>query len=411
MILLKGYPRVSETFIAQELFGLEQAGLDFDIVSLRHPYDSFTHAIHDQIQAPVLYLPENLLDEPLRVARALTKTMMRRGFWRALRHFARDLARDFSVDRVRRFGQALVLAAETAHTAGRFHAHFAHTPASVARYTSILLSLPFTISAHAKDIWTTPDWDLRKKLKEATWTVTCTKTGADRLSELAPSAAVHLSYHGLDLDRFPPAPPRQGTRDGKDPDDPVRLVSVGRAVPKKGYDTLLDALAKLPERLSWQFEHMGRGPELEALKARTEELGLANRVTWLGPQDQSEVLAAYRRADIFVLASRQTADGDRDGLPNVLVEAASQALACVATDISAIPELLEDRETGLLVPSEDPEGLAEVLCTAISDPDLRARLGDAAATKVRAEFDFQPGIAQLMALFEGCQTQAATGAS
>ncbi len=411
MILLKGYPRVSETFIAQELYGLEQAGLEFDIVSLRHPYDSFSHPIHEQIQAPVLYLPENLIDEPLRVASAVAKTAVRHHFWRALRRFAKDLARDFTVDRVRRFGQALVLAAETSQTASRYHAHFAHTPASVARYAAILLDLPFTISAHAKDIWTTRDWDLREKLNEASWTVTCTKTGAERLSEIAPDAAVHLSYHGLDLDRFPPAPERNAPRDGSNPNDPVRLVSVGRAVPKKGYDVLLDALAKLPEHVSWCFEHIGRGPDLDALKAQTARLGLSDRVCWLGSKDQSEVLAAYRRADIFVLASRQTADGDRDGLPNVLVEAASQSLACVATNISAIPELIEDHTTGLLVPPEDPVALAEALSTAISDPDLRARLGDAAAAKVRAEFDFKPGITQLMALFEGRKPHAATGTS
>ncbi len=178
MIVLKGYPRVSETFIAQELYGLEQAGLAFDIVSLRRPYDSFTHAIHDQIQAPVRYLPETLIDEPLRVAQAVAKTVTRRRFWRVLNHFARDLARDRSLDRVRRFGQALVLAAETADSAARFHAHFAHTPTSVALYAAILLDLPFSISAHAKDIWTTPDWDLREKLDAARWTVTCTRAGA-----------------------------------------------------------------------------------------------------------------------------------------------------------------------------------------------------------------------------------------
>ena len=400
MIVLKGYPRVSETFIAQELYGLEQAGLQFDIVSLRHPYDSFRHAIHDQIAAPVMYLPETLIEEPARVAAAFAKTTTHRGFWRALVQFAKDFVRDPTVDRLRRFGQALVLAAEASDRAGWLHAHFAHTPTSVARYASIMLDVPFSISAHAKDIWTTRDWDLREKLSEAHWTVTCTKSGAQHLSELAPNAAVHLSYHGLDLDRFPPAPQRHASRDGSDSKDPVRLVSVGRAVPKKGYDTLLKALARLPQTLSWRFEHIGRGPELETIKAQAAELGLGDRVLWRGPQNQTEVLAAYRRSDIFVLASRQTADGDRDGLPNVLVEAASQGLACIATDISAIPELIEDRKSGLLIRPEDPDRLATALSKAIRDPDLRARLGDAAAAKVRQNFDFLPGIRRLKALFE-----------
>lgn len=399
LIVLKGYPRLSETFIAQELLGFQTAGLDFEIVSLRQPYDVARHPVHDQITAPVRYLPEYLYQEPLRVARGLFKRMFRPGFGRSFALFIADLWRDPTPNRVRRFGQALVLAAETPPGPAWLHAHFAHTPTSVARYAAALMRMPYTISAHAKDIWTSPDWELSEKLDDARWTVTCTRTGHEHLSNLAPGSAVHLCYHGLDLARFPPPDEDRPPRDGSAPEAPVTILSVGRAVPKKGYSTLLAALARLPSGLSWRFVHIGGGDGLDGLKSEAAGLGIADRVAWRGPQAQTAVLAAYREADIFALASQQMADGDRDGLPNVIVEAASQRLACVATRFSAIPEFVEDGTTGLLVPPEDPGALAAALETAIRDPALRSRLGRAAEDKARREFDFLPGIERLIALF------------
>ncbi len=399
VVVLKGYPRLSETFIAQELLGLERAGFDLVLVALRRPTDAKRHPVHDEIKAPVHYLPEYLHDEPLRVARSLFACLPRQGFWRALGSLARDLPRDFTRNRVRRFGQALVLAAEWPEDAGWLHAHFAHTPASVTRYASQLRGLPWSCSAHAKDIWTSADWDLAGKLSSARWTVTCTKTGFDRLTELANgSSPVHLSYHGLDLDRFGSFGEVRNQHDGSG--EPVVILSVGRAVAKKGYDTLLQALARLPGSLAWRFEHVGGGEEMEPLKALAQKLGLNDRVSWKGALAQKEVLEHYRSADIFALACRITADGDRDGLPNVLVEAASQRLACVSTNISGVPELLSPDETGLLVPSENPIALALALERLIRDPVLRTRLGAAAERRVRSHFDHTASIGQLKQLFQ-----------
>ncbi|WP_192250733.1 glycosyltransferase [Mesorhizobium silamurunense] len=401
VVVLKGYPRLSETFIAQELLGLERAGFELILVALRRPTDAKRHPVHDEIKAPVHYLPEYLHEEPLRVVRSLFAHLLRPGFWRALGSLATDIPRDFTRNRVRRFGQALVLAAEWPEGAGWLHAHFAHTPASVTRYASQLRSLPWSCSAHAKDIWTSADWDLAGKLASARWTVTCTKTGFDRLKELSNgNSSVHLSYHGLDLDRFGSFGEARKQHDGSAPDEPVIVLSVGRAVQKKGYDTLLEALALLPGDLAWRFEHIGSGEELERLKALAQKLGLNGRVSWKGALAQEEVLQHYRRADIFALACRITANGDRDGLPNVLVEAASQRLACVSTDISGVPELLSPDETGLLVPTENPIALAQALERLIRDPVLRARLGDAAERRVRGNFDHMASIGQLKELFE-----------
>ena len=227
-VVLKGYPRLSETFIAQEIRNLEKAGLNLSIVSLRHPYDAERHPVHGEIEAPVLYLPEYLHEEPRRVAHALRRARGLPGYRTARRLFLADLRRDRTRNRVRRFGQACVLAAEV--EADWLYGHFAHTPGSVTRYAAAMLGLSYSISAHAKDIWTTPDWELREKLPGADhgarWWVTCTASGARHLRTLAERPDdVHLVYHGLDLDRFPPPPPRDAP-DGSG--EPVHVLSVGR---------------------------------------------------------------------------------------------------------------------------------------------------------------------------------------
>jgi glycosyltransferase involved in cell wall biosynthesis len=400
-IVLKGYPRLSETFIAQEILGLERAGLDLALVALRRPTDTKRHPVHDEIKAPVLYLPEYLHEEPTRVFKAMVKAIPRPGFWKAFAATARDFLKDPTRNRIRRFGQAVVLAAELPERVGWLHAHFIHTPASATAYASMITGIPWTCSAHAKDIWTSPDWELAGKLTTNRWTVTCTQTGHEHLKRLGgPDAHVHLSYHGLDLARFGRFEGARSTRDGSDRADPVRIVSVGRAVPKKGYDILLKALARLPGELNWHFEHIGDGDVIKDLKAEAKALGIEERLTWRGAMNQTDVLATYRDADIFALACRITPDGDRDGLPNVIVEACSQGLVCVSTTISGVPELLTDGVNGRLVPSEDPVALSAVLEDLIRHPDQRHRLGAAAETRVRSDFDFHTSIRQLVSLFE-----------
>jgi len=408
-VVLKGYPRLSETFIAQEILALEQRGFALRLISLRHPTDQKRHPVHDEIRAPVSYLPEYLYQEPLRVLRGWRRARRLPGYGRARRAFLADLRRDLTPNRVRRFGQACVLAAELPGAITRLYAHFLHTPASVARYTALMTGLPWSASAHAKDIWTIPDWEKREKLVEADWLVTCTASGADHLRALTPAPEqVRLLYHGLDLERFAAAPRVDGARDGTASNDPVRLLSVGRAVEKKGYDILLRALAALPAGLNWRLTHIGGGPLRPALEAQARDLGLAARIDWRGAQAQAEVLRHYREADLFVLASRIAGDGDRDGLPNVLMEAQSQGLACLSTRIAAIPELITDGVNGTLVPAEDPEALAAALARLIADPAGRRRLGSAGQQRIQADFDMKGGIDTLASLLHTGAADPAT---
>lgn len=397
--VLKGYPRLSETFIAQEIAALERRGLDVLIVSLRHPTDARRHPVHEEIRARVLYLPEYLLVEPLRVLRAWWR-MRRDPRYRGVRAlWMRDLARDPTPSRVRRFGQALVLAAELPGGFARLHAHFLHTPASVTRYAARLLDLPWSGSAHAKDIWTTPEWEKREKLADCDWLVTCTSANHAHLAALAPAGRVDLVYHGLDLARFDAPVAARGENRGEDPSRPLALLSVGRLVEKKGTDILLQALALLPRDLHWRLVHVGGGPLKDRLAALARSLGLADRIEWRGAQAQQDVLAAYRAADLFVLASKVAQDGDRDGLPNVLAEAQSQGLACVATTVSGIPELVVSGQTGLLVAPEAPAELARALETLIRDPARRIALGEAGRRRVEEVFRLEPNIERLARRF------------
>jgi glycosyltransferase involved in cell wall biosynthesis len=404
-VVLKGWPRLSETFIAQELAALEEAGLTFDIWSLRHPTDTKTHPLHDRVTARVRYLPEYLWQEPDRVWQARDMARRLPGYGAAYAMWRADLRRDPSTNRIRRFGQACVMATELPPETRGLYAHFLHTPASVTRYAAVMRGLGWSFSAHAKDIWTSPDWELREKLNPAThgavFGVTCTDIGARHLRGLAAKPErVHLVYHGLDLSRFPPPPAKPARR----ATDPFHMLSVGRLVEKKGFDRLIDALALLPPDLDWRWVHIGGGTLGARLQARARNAGLASRITWRGACDQPEVIAAMRAADLFVLPSRVATDGDRDGLPNVLMEAASQKLPILSTPVSAIPEFIESGTHGVLS-GDTPHALAAAITGLAQAPDDCKRMADAAFARLRTSFSMAPGIAdlhrRLLALLEG----------
>jgi len=397
--VLKGYPRLSEAFIAQEIAALERRGLEILIVSLRRPTDDRLHPVHREIRAAVHYLPEYLWRQPLRVLRAWWAVRKLPAYAEARAQWLRDLRRDPTPNRVRRFGQALVLAAELPGDVQRLHAHFLHTPASVARYAATLRALPWSGSAHAKDIWTTPEWEKREKLAACDWLVTCTRTNRDHLASLAPEGRVELVYHGIDLTRFAPHRTVRGANDGSDARHPVTILSVARLVEKKGTDVLLDALSRVPAHLHWRLVHVGGGPLKRKMQRRARALGIAERITWRGALAHEELLLEYRKADLFALACRIARDGDRDGLPNVLAEAQSQGVACVGTRVCGIPELIRDGVTGVLVEEQDPSTFGAALAALIADPARRRTLGDAGRARVCAVFALEANFERLAVKF------------
>ena len=385
--IVKGYPRLSETFIAQEILGLEQRGIAQLIVSLRQPTDGQIHEVHRRIKGDVLYLPEYLQDDPQRVRQARIWAESQPRYELAWAAYQADLARDRSVNRRRRWGQASVLARELPADIDWLHTHYLHTPASVTRYAALLLGLGWSFSAHAKDIWTTPAWELGEKLEDAAWGVTCTGANLAYLKSLSKdSGKVRLVYHGLDFTGFPPVPVRSEGEPGT-----TNIVSVGRAVEKKGYADLLRALAAVRD-LPWHFHHVGGGPLGAKLKQQASTLELESKITWHGLRDRVFILELLGRSELFVLPSRTTRSGDRDGLPNVLMEAQAMAVPVLSTALPGISELVTHGENGWLVSEKNPRALAAALRLLLQDQPLRAKLGQAGATTVRARFSADPGI-------------------
>lgn len=397
-VVVKGYPRLSETFIAQEILGLERRGIGILIVALRKPYDPYIHDLHRQISAEVMYLTEYVKDDPARVARAKRWAKQQPTYEAAKALFDVDFAHQSNADRQRRWAQGCVFAHELPEDISWIHTHYLHTPCSAARYAAHLSGRGWSFSAHAKDIWTSPEWDLRTKLNDAAWGVTCTGVNAVHLKGLCDDPGkVELVYHGLDFSGFPMPAETVSPRDGTG--DPVRIVSVGRAVEKKGYDDLLSALSRLPGDLNWHFTHIGGGELTNALRLEATRLHLDNRITWRGAQPREEVINACQTADLFVLPSKLAKSGDRDGLPNVLMEAQSMGLCCLSTRVSAIPELIQEDETGVLVDPGTPEMLASALEDLIRSPQKRFDLGTAAAHHVRNHFSTDPGLDHLAEKF------------
>ncbi|MEP1931188.1 MAG: glycosyltransferase family 4 protein [Roseibium sp.] len=397
-VVVKGYPRLSETFIAQEMLGLERRGVEILIVALRKPYDPFIHELHRQISADILYLPEYVKDDPARVAKAKRWAEKQPTYEATKALFDADFAHQSNADRRRRWAQGCVFAHELPEDVTWIHTHYLHTPCSAARYAAHLAGRSWSFSAHAKDIWTSPEWDLKTKLNDAAWGVTCTGVNAEHLKGLSDDPdKVELVYHGLDFSGFPDPSDKPSPRDGSG--EPVRLVSVGRAVEKKGYDDLLSALAELPKNLNWHFTHVGGGELSEELISEADHLGLSDKITWRGAQPREAVIETCQRADLFVLPSKLAKSGDRDGLPNVLMEAQSMGLCCLSTKVSAIPELIKDSETGVLVEPGQADQLAVALKDLIQNPDQRFRLGSAAAKHVREAFSSDPGLDHLAEKF------------
>ena len=396
--LLKRYPRLSETFILHEILELERQGMDLRLYSLLNPAEEIVQADVARVRAPVRYLPAGrgaivpflrahlslLRRDPRRYLGVAVYLAQRRRSRAALKHFARAgwLTLELERDGVT-----------------HLHAHFAHGPASVAHFVHLLTELPYSVTAHAKDIYTSPPDLLAVKLRAARFVVTCTGYNARYLAGVVGNGAawrIHRIYHGLDLRLFSPgdgAPPVDG------PDTTPLVLAVGRLVEKKGFPDLIAAVRLLVDRgYDVRLRIVGGGALRDVLRRQIIDAGLEDRATLLGPRPQEQLIALYRAATIVALPSVVTENGDRDGIPNVLVEAMRLGVPVVSTAVSGIPELVIEGETGLLVPPGDPPALAAALARLLDDTTLRGRLVAGGARHVRREFDLAANTARLKAL-------------
>ena len=399
-VVVKGFPRLSETFVARELAALEARGLDFTLHALRQP-GSDVKLVDNIVAAKPHYLPEYLHNERARVLRAFLAARRLPGFASAWEAFRRDWPRDRGRARMRRLGQACVLATELPASIRHIYAHFAHSPASVVRYAAKMRGLTFSISAHAKDIWTAPDWDLGEKIDDAAFVAVCNQSGATRLNSLGEERKIHLIRHGLPRSSLHQIL-RAQYRDGRDPTAPVRLICVARAVEKKGLRTLVAALALLPKDLAYELHHIGSGPLLDDLKARADAAGVAGKIKWLDAQAHARVLDELDASDLFVLPANVARDNDRDGIPNAILEAQGRGVPVLGAAAGGVGEAIEDKVSGRLVPPSEPQALANLLAELITDPSQRAKLGAAGFANVRDRFDAETGYDRIAELLGKC---------
>ena len=391
IIILAKWPSTSETFVAQEIAGLERRGFDLRIVALRST-GAAIHGLHRQIRSSALYLPSYLMSDPIRSGGAIWKVLSGPAGGRALRALwvrVRSLRVSWQIVRtltlaLRRFGQACVLAVEVQEMAF-LYSHFLTVASEVTYYTALIRNKSWGFSAHAFDIWSHPDPERQRYLVEqASWGTVCSRSGLEALRSLTSQGRkLSLLYHGLDFSRFPcyierDVVPRQ---------EAIRLLTVCRIREKKGLDSVLKALSRLPPDLRWHWTHIGPQPTdknsaalFDRLKKQTETLGLSDRVSWYGEYSQEELFEEYQRADVFILACRRTRTLDQDGLPNVLMEAQYFGLPCISTMVGGIPELIRHNRTGILVSPENIADLTAALKELIRNPQQRRRLGDQAVS-------------------------------
>jgi glycosyltransferase involved in cell wall biosynthesis len=400
-MILKGYPRISESFISNEILLLERQGIPIHIFSMRHPREAFSHKSVQEIRARVDYLPQSILAAlPQLLFFNLILAMKRPGpYLKSIRVAFRRFLRTHKSATIKHLLQAGYLVQKLLPGSGviHLHAHFAHSPSSVAMFASQLSGLDFSFTGHAKDIYTSNPLQLKEKMNKARFVVTCTEYNRRHLSTLAGKDHVPLyrMYHGIDLDLF------SGGGSRKNPTAPYGLVTVARLVPKKGLPTVYRALQRLQLKgVDFRHRLIGDGDDRDRVLDLIRELGLSESCQWLGTLAHEQVLDYYRRSDLFVLGCEQAANGDRDGIPNVFVESLAMGLPVVGTRLSAIPELIEDGRTGLLVTPGNDEEMADAMLRILTDNQLREQILHSGKKRVRQAFNNRALIKDLFSVYQ-----------
>jgi colanic acid/amylovoran biosynthesis glycosyltransferase len=391
--VLKKYPRLSETFVLDEILGVEEAGLEVFIHSLLLPNDGRFHAGIARVRGAARYLP------------TLAERWSTFGAFRALRDLgAPAAAQDRAVNFLDRFPgpyrsmmivQALHLAGQ-AKTNGldHLHAHFMTSPAQTTYLAHIFSGIPFSVTAHAVDIYgPTVDRSVVKEIAEAAMTVvTVCEANRRHIEQLVgDSCRIDVIYNGISVDDQPPV---SGWRDRR------LLLAVGRFVEKKGYHVLLEACRILRDQgIDFRCLLIGEGKERERLLDQRRRLGLEQLVEMPGSMAREQVLYWMRRARAFAAPCVIAADGDRDALPTVLLEALSVGLPVVSTEVGGIPEIVDSDIEGLLVPEGNPAALADALRRLLIDDELWLRLSAAGSQKAATRFDRSKNLPRLIDLF------------
>lgn len=410
--LVRSWPRLSQTFIVNEVVALERRGVDLVLFSMVRSGELVVQPQVSNVRTSVRYLDDRV---PLRQRIADHVTVWSAAPLRYVRTalFAwrrRDLAAGYATtttigcfQHAVRVAAAIVRLRREGTAPAHLHAHFAHDPALVALLVRRLTRLPYSFTAHARDLVQIPAASLEARAAEATALVTCCEANADYIAAAVPAkpAPVWVIRHGVELDQFSPQPRPPVVAN-------ARLVTVGRLVEKKGFPDLLQALGRLHASGHRITCHVyGDGPLLEPLMELRDSLGLADVVHFAGEHSRETIIQALRSSDLFVLTPTVTEDGDRDGIPNVLVEAMACGLPVVSTSAGGIPELVSHGVNGLLTAPGDVEGIQTQIATLLDTPELRQRMGVAARRTVETGYDVNVAAEQLHKIFLSPQTVGA----
>lgn len=387
--ILKRYPRLSETFILNEIRALERLGTSLTLFSLLRPEETHYHPTVNEVRSMVHYLPGYWLRKTAVVASAHLVTvataplpylhaLVLASWWSIRTRHPISVGKQFL-----RAG----FVARICHQRGirHLHAHFANAPATVARLAAVMCRIPYSFTTHAKDLYLPSPKVIGRRVRSASFVLTCTQHNVDYLRSFLPAAdhsKIHLVYHGIDLSAFPPVATPISF------EQPPLILSVGRLVAKKGMDNLIESCHLLQARgIAFRCVIVGQGPLRQRLEQRIEELGLCNQIQLLGAMAHDRLIRLYGEAALFALACHVTENGDRDGIPNVIVEAMATGLAVVSTQVSGIPEIIQDGHNGVLVAPHDTVAMADALQRLIEQPEVSKRLGRTARTSIEGRFE------------------------
>lgn len=406
-ILLR-FPILTETFVADEIWEMQQKGVRVHIFSILKPQEGPVQHTSKQLAQDAQYAPE------------LSSWRL---WWAQLYFFFRspitylalfvDLIRQpypksfwfFFSRRMVIFVKAVALAYALRNTSVQLlHTHFAWLSGAASRVISKLLGIPFTVTVHAYDIYDSNDL-LCLTARSASQIIAISEYNKKMVLEMCPGVSkdlIAVIHCGINVELF--APPDRSNHKGA-----LSILSVGSLIPKKGHDYLISACQQLQAKgIDFRCMIIGGGPREEALKQLVRDCDLEDRVVLAGTRRREEVLDAYQCSDLFILASVVAKSGDRDGIPVVIMEAMAMNLPVISTKVSGIPELVRHEQTGWLVPERDAAAIADAVARLADDEVLRTRLGRNGRTLIEQAFEIKGNVSQLRDVFRQVVEQSGT---
>lgn len=394
--LLLTFPKLTTTFVDREILALRQMGVDVKVYALVPPAGQLSEYQKDLVEETTYLFPGRLfglltahlyfaITRPGRYFSLLAYLLTRPhptllSHRRTLLHFFQGI---YTAYRMR--------AAHGDHV----HAHFLNQSATIALIVHRMLGIPYSVTVHASGEFFATPMMVREKLVEAKFIATCTHYNQEHLAKIGKEVfdqKILMVYHGLDMENFRRRMPKPS---GK----PV-ILSVGQLRERKGLIYLVQACAILRDRgLDFVCRIVGEGPEREPLQSEIARAGLDGCVQLTGALPQEKVLEEYERANIFALPVVLAESGDRDGIPNVILEAMAMELPVVSTTQLAVTEIVHNNQNGMLVPPKDPTALADALQRLITNPSFADQMGAAGRTTVKEKFNPYKNAQQLLNAF------------